>query len=382
MQRADCTLIIVAAGSGQRAGSGRPKQFLELGGAPVYQWSLRAGLSAPEIDTVILVVPQGYEDDVKSEITWAERTEVIAGGPSRSASVRNALRTLDRAPPRYVMIHDAARPGLSAEVIAELRSALETSEAAAPALPVVDALKQQTGASELRTHPREGLLRIQTPQAFNFALIRAAYETAAETDFVDDLGMVESLPVRVRLTQGRQDLMKLTYPEDFPMIARLIAAPEFRIGQGFDVHAFEAGDGVTLCGIFIPFDRRLKGHSDADAAWHALTDAILGAASLGDIGDHFPPSDPRWKGEPSVTFLNAAVRLAAEKGLSPVNADITLICEQPKISPHRKAMAEATAKVLGIGVDRVSVKATTTEELGFTGRREGLAAQAVVLMSR
>ncbi|MFN3610277.1 MAG: 2-C-methyl-D-erythritol 2,4-cyclodiphosphate synthase, partial [Hyphomonas sp.] len=250
---------------------------------------------------------------------------------------------------------------------------------AAPAMPVADALKSDTGQNWTNVD-RTGLVRVQTPQAFRLGEIRAAL-SAAGPDLVDDLTAIEAAGGRVEMVSGSARLTKITYPEDFDMLARLLSptgAP--RIGKGYDVHEFEAGDHVTLCGVAIPHIAKLKGHSDADAAWHALTDAILGAVALGDIGDHFPPSDPQWKGADSGLFLKEAQRLAEAKGYVIANCDITVICEAPKVKPHREAMRARTAELLGLPLDAVSVKATTTEGLGFTGRREGIAAEAVALL--
>jgi 2-C-methyl-D-erythritol 4-phosphate cytidylyltransferase/2-C-methyl-D-erythritol 2,4-cyclodiphosphate synthase len=375
----DCVLIILAAGAGMRAGGETPKQFRDVAGKPVIRWALDAALSSQAVDQVVLVVPPGRRHDPDLTMLASPRLRICEGGETRSRSVANALALLKGAPPHYVMIHDAARPGLSADILRDLRAALVTSDAAAPALPVADALKHVAADGAVTTRARDGLFRVQTPQAFAYSLIVDAYAASPEPA-VDDLALVEASGARIALIPGRHELTKITYPEDFAMVGRLLASPDIRIGQGFDVHAFEPGDAVMLCGVRIPHTARLKGHSDADVGWHALTDAILGAAALGDIGDHFPPDDPQWKGAASVTFLKAAVDLAAERGMRVINADITLICERPKIAPHREAMRLTTASVLSIPEDRVSVKATTTERLGFTGRQEGIAAQAVVLL--
>ncbi len=281
--------------------------------------------------------------------------------------------------PDHVLIHDAARPGLSTDVIEELLAALGDADAACPALPVTDALKDTTGGG-VRSVTRDALVRVQTPQAFRWNVITAAYaETVGAA--VDDLALVEARGAKIALTPGRQGLMKITYPEDLAVVEKLITSPALRVGTGFDVHGFEPGDAVILCGVRIPHTKKLEGHSDADAGWHALTDAILGALALGDIGDHFPPSDPQWRGADSRQFLQHAVKLARDRGFHVANADITILAERPKISPHRDAMRRATAEVLGVSTDVVSVKATTTEKLGFVGREEGIAAQAAVLLT-
>ena len=372
--------IIVAAGSGSRLGGQVPKQFLMLGGKTVLQWSVDVMLRCNKIASVVVVAPAKGAPQTAAALRPDPRLQVVAGSPvSRTESVRKGLAALAGSPPAVVLIHDAARPGLESGVIDELLQALTRADAASPALPVADALKRSGEA--LQSVDREGLMRVQTPQAFRWDVITRAYETAAASA-VDDLALLEGTGAKVVLTPGRTALMKITYPEDLAVVEKLIAAPALRVGTGFDVHGFEPGDAVILCGVRIPHTRKLEGHSDADAGWHALTDAILGALALGDIGDHFPPSDPQWKGAASIKFLKHAVQLAHERGFSVANADITILAERPKISPHREAMRLATAEALGVAVDVVSVKATTTEKLGFVGREEGIAAQAAVLLSR
>jgi 2-C-methyl-D-erythritol 4-phosphate cytidylyltransferase/2-C-methyl-D-erythritol 2,4-cyclodiphosphate synthase len=343
-------------------------------------WSLEALLQCEEIVAVAVVVSPSERSRALSILPSGPRILVVDGGAERTDSVRAGLQALDAHSLKKVLIHDGARPGLSASVIRELIDALDRADAAAPALPVADALKDARGG--LRNIDRSGLVRVQTPQAFRFDVIRKAISNASSA--VDDLALVETAGARIELTPGRHELMKITHPEDLAIAEKLLVSqPQaiMRVGTGFDVHGFVAGDGVTICGVRIPHTKKLEGHSDADVGWHALTDAILGAAALGDIGDHFPPSDPKWKGANSLVFLQQAARLATARGLRVVNADITLICEKPKISPHREAMRARTAEALGIPVDAVSVKATTTEKLGFLGREEGIAAQAVVLLS-
>lgn len=372
--------IVVAAGSGSRLGGQVPKQFRLLAGKPVLLWSVEAMLRCKKLAEVVVVAPATLVAETRALMPANQPVRVVAGSPSsRTESVRNGLAALKGNPPNYVLIHDAARPGLSAGVVDELLEALKAADAAAPGLPVSDALKR-SGPS-LQNVDRTDLVRVQTPQAFRWQAITQAY--AATTDAaVDDLALVEASGAKVTLTPGRAELMKITYPEDFAVAEKLIAAPALRVGTGFDVHGFEPGDAVILSGVAIPHTKKLEGHSDADAAWHALTDAILGALALGDIGDHFPPSDPQWKGAASIKFLQHAVKLAADRGFHVVNADITILAERPKISPHREAMRIATAEAMGVSPEVVSVKATTTEKLGFVGREEGIAAQATVLLSR
>ena len=311
---------------------------------------------------------------------WGKGVVSVPGGATRTQSVRNGLAALDLPSDTPVLIHDAARPGLSQDMITSLLAALDRTDAVAPALPVSDALKALKDG-QMVTVPRDGLSRVQTPQAFRLGAIRKALDAAA-ADLVDDLAAMEATGARVELISGDERLHKITFPEDFDMVARLlspcVSVP--RVGKGFDVHAFEPGDHVTLCGVAIPHDRKLKGHSDADAAWHALTDAILGAVALGDIGDHFPPSDDRWKNADSAIFLKESVRLAEAEGYALASCDITVICEAPKVKPHREAMRQRTAELLCLPLQAVSVKATTTEGLGFTGRREGIAAEAIAVL--
>ncbi|MEQ1607999.1 MAG: bifunctional 2-C-methyl-D-erythritol 4-phosphate cytidylyltransferase/2-C-methyl-D-erythritol 2,4-cyclodiphosphate synthase [Hyphomonadaceae bacterium] len=370
--------IIVAAGSGSRLGGAEPKQFVALCGKPMLLWSLETMLRCNNLAVLALVVPGGEEARTRQILPADSRIRIVAGGASRTESVRNGLAAMAGQKVLKVLIHDAARPGLSLNVIDELLTALDTADAAAPALTIADALKS---SPLVRSVPRDGVVRVQTPQAFRWQTISKAYASAA-TSAVDDLALVEAAGAKITLTSGRHELMKVTYPEDLDVAEKLIGRPALRVGTGFDVHAFEPGDAVILCGVRIPHPKKLEGHSDADAGWHALTDAILGALALGDIGDHFPPSDPQWKGHASVNFLQHAVKLAQGRGYRIANADITILAERPRISPYREAMRAATAEAMGIAIDAVSIKATTTEKLGFVGREEGIAAQAVVLLSR
>jgi 2-C-methyl-D-erythritol 4-phosphate cytidylyltransferase/2-C-methyl-D-erythritol 2,4-cyclodiphosphate synthase len=373
--------IIVAAGSGLRLGGQVPKQFLMLGGKPVLRWSVEVMLRCNKLASVIVVAPPAFVVETAALLPSDPRLRVIPGSSdSRTESVRSGLKALSGNPPAKVLIHDAARPGLTLDVLDEILGALSASPVACPAMPVTDALKDTRGGG-VRSIARDGLFRVQTPQGFQWDVISSAY-AATTVAAVDDLTLVEARGAKITLTPGREALMKITYPEDLAVAEKLIASPALRVGTGFDVHGFEPGDAVILCGVRIPHTRKLEGHSDADAAWHALTDAILGALALGDIGDHFPPSDSQWKGAPSVKFLKHAVKLAHDRGFRITNADITILAERPKISPHREAMRLATAGALDVAAEVVSVKATTTEKLGFVGREEGIAAQAVVLLSR
>ncbi|MBY9067836.1 bifunctional 2-C-methyl-D-erythritol 4-phosphate cytidylyltransferase/2-C-methyl-D-erythritol 2,4-cyclodiphosphate synthase [Hyphomonas sp. WL0036] len=372
----EAVAIIVAGGTGQRAGAERPKQWQMLLGKRVIDWSIDAFCTHPRISQVVVVA--GPELGA-----LPEGAPIVQANPgaTRTQSVLSGLAAATLADDAVVLIHDAARPGIDAATISALIETLSDKAvaASAPAMPVADALKSNQGQNWTNVD-RTGLFRVQTPQAFRLGEIRAAL-SAAGPDLVDDLAAIEAAGGAIRMVPGSARLSKITYAEDFDMLARLLSpAGTPRIGKGYDVHEFEAGDHVTLCGVAIPHIAKLKGHSDADAAWHALTDAILGAVALGDIGDHFPPSDPKWKGADSGIFLKEAQRLAEAKGYVIANCDITVICEAPKVKPHREAMRERTAELLGLPLDAVSVKATTTEGLGFTGRREGIAAEAVALL--
>jgi 2-C-methyl-D-erythritol 4-phosphate cytidylyltransferase/2-C-methyl-D-erythritol 2,4-cyclodiphosphate synthase len=383
--RMDFHAVIVAAGSGQRAGPGAAKQWRSLRGKAVVRWSLEALLAAGARQ-VVVVVATGDEAAASAAFAGLEGWRLAPGGATRDRSVVAGLEALGAAPDDIVLIHDAARPLLERRHVEALVAALEQADGALPALAVADTLKRATPGSDevTATVERAGLWRAQTPQAFRAGVLAAAYAAwpAGESP-TDDAAVVERAGGKIVLTAGDPRLMKLTYPEDFAMAELLAggvpqnASGSTRIGQGFDAHRFGPGDGVWLCGVRIAHDRALIGHSDADAGLHALTDALLGAIGEGDIGDHFPPSDPQWKGAASSVFLTHAADLIAARGGRVVNVDVTLICERPKIKPHREAMRARLAELLALPLDRVSVKATTTEAMGFTGREEGLAAQAV-----
>jgi len=374
-------VIIVAAGRGSRAGGDIPKQFRMLLGKPVIAWSADIFRAHPRIDKLIIVYPKGGDPEALGIHSLTDI--LVEGGPTRSASVANALKAIDDAPPETpVLIHDAARPGVDSMLIDRLLDALQTADAAAPALVMSDAVKEQGPDGTLQTVNRDRLRRVQTPQVFAYGDISKALGQTDKT-YVDDLEAIEALGKKVALINGHERLGKITYEEDFKIMARLLApipANTPRMGTGYDVHQFGLGDHVTLCGVTIPHTHGLVGHSDADIGWHALTDAILGAVAMGDIGDHFPPSDPQWKDADSGQFLAHAQKLAHEAGYAIANVDITLICEAPKIKPHREAMRAKTATLLNLPLDAVSVKATTTEGLGFTGRREGMAGQASAVL--
>ncbi len=379
--------MIVAAGRGARAGAGGPKQYRPLAGEAVLARAARAFLDHPGIDAVRVIIHADdgdlYADAMAGLLARKKLLPPVPGGKERQDSVRLGLESLEAHAPSLVLIHDAARPFIDAATIARVIDAARKNGGAIAALPVFDTLKKADGGAHPcidDTVPREGLWRAQTPQGFRYDAILAAHRAAAGEALTDDAAVAERAGIKVSLVPGSPDNMKITQAEDFGMAEILLGRKremmEFRSGHGFDVHQFEDGNAVILCGVAIPHEKKLKGHSDADAGMHALTDAILGAIGAGDIGDHFPPSDAKWKGAPSRIFLEKACNLVAEKGGTITHCDVTLICEAPKIGPHRAAMRAALAEILNISVDRVSVKATTTEELGFTGRREGIAALA------
>ena len=370
--------IIVAAGRGERAGGVVPKQRRMLGHRPVFLWSLDVFHQHSDVGRIVLVVPE--DDMAEYQQLCPPGIKVVTGGNNRTASVVAGLNACDEDQTRAVLIHDGARPGLSADTVSRLIAELDTADAVAPGLKVVDALKRKTD-HRVEAVDRNQLYRVQTPQAFKFGAIKQALSKGG--DYVDDLAAIEVQNGAVALIEGSERLAKITHPADHNRLERLLmpSLPTPRFGTGFDVHAFAQGDGVMLCGVWIPHTQTLAGHSDADVAWHALTDAILGAAALGDIGDHFPPSDPQWKGVDSAVFLKHAVEIAQQAGWNLTSCDLTVICEAPKVKPHRKAMRECTARVTGLPIEAISVKATTTEGLGFTGRGEGIAAQASAVLS-
>lgn len=371
--------IIVAAGKGLRVGGDIPKQFRDFRGQPVLRHSAEALLAAGASPLVVVTGADGA-DAANAALAGLGPYRLVQGGATRQESVHNGLEALaqDAPAPAHVLIHDAARPDLPREVIARLLAALADHPGAIPVLPVVDSLALDDGAGVMAGKaPREALRRVQTPQAFRFADILAAHRAwPGSKDAGDDAQVLAASTGSVALTQGDERLKKLTFAEDF---VNTPALPAFRIGQGYDVHRLEAGEELWLCGVQIPHDKGLAGHSDADVALHAITDAVLGAIGAGDIGTHFPPSDPQWAGARSARFLEHAVGLARAAGYTIANIDLTLICEAPKIGPHRPAMRAEVARIMGLDEGCVSIKATTTERLGFTGRGEGIAAQAIIL---
>ncbi len=366
--------LIVAAGGGSRMGGGIPKQFRDLGGRPMLAWSHAAFSDHPQITQVLTVVAEGQQDDARTLLpeAWIE-----AGGASRRESVARGLRHLAVAGVTKVLIHDAARPFLSAQVIDRVLDGLTSADGAMPILPVADTLARSDSGVLGITVPRDDVVRVQTPQGFHLQAVIAAHAAwPADAEATDDAQMVRRLGGRVALVQGDAMLEKITYPDDMTG-ADMRLTWETRTAMGYDVHRLDDGEELWLGGVLIPHHQGLSGHSDADVALHALTDALLGTIAAGDIGTHFPPSDPQWKGAESGQFLQHAAKLIADKGGRIDFVDLTIICEAPKIGPHRAAMVERIAALLNIDQSRVSLKATTTERLGFTGRGEGIATQAV-----
>jgi 2-C-methyl-D-erythritol 4-phosphate cytidylyltransferase / 2-C-methyl-D-erythritol 2,4-cyclodiphosphate synthase len=360
-------VIIVAAGRGTRAGGDVPKQWQMLAGRPVLAQTLAAFQG---MQRVLVIHP----DDRPQAEALATDAEIVEGGATRDQSVRNALEALAGRGITRVLIHDGARPLVSGRVIARVLAALDGAPAAAPALAVTDALWTGVQGRVSGTQDRSGLYRAQTPQGFHFDAILAAHRAHAGSA-ADDVEVARGAGLDVAIVEGEEDNLKLTFPGDFARAETILKGRgmDIRLGNGYDVHAFCEGDHVWLCGVKVPHGKGLLGHSDADVGMHALTDAIYGALAEGDIGRHFPPTDPQWKGAASHIFLRHAADLARSRGFQISNCDVTLICERPKIGPHAAAMQAALAEIMGIEVGRVSVKATTSERLGFTGREEGIA---------
>ena len=374
--------VIVAAGRGTRVGGGLPKQWRTLRGRTLVAHALEAFRAAPGIGPVCLVL---HPDDLDLAPGYLAHGDVIVaeGGASRELSVRAGLEALSAAAPDRVLIHDVARPLVTQQLIAAVDAALDGAEGAAPALPLTDAVWRIEAGRVTGIEDRSTLGRAQTPQGFRYQRILAAHR-AHRGDAADDVAVALAAGLDVVTVPGDERNMKITGPEDFARAERLLEAPlDVRSGSGFDVHRFGAGDHVMLCGVAVPHQAGLEGHSDADVGLHAITDAIYGALADGDIGRHFPPTDPRWRGTESRVFLEHAAARAANRGYRISNIDCTLICERPKITPHAEAMTTTIAGIVGIDPARVGVKATTSEGLGFTGREEGIAAIAsVILMTR
>ncbi|HAJ90228.1 MAG TPA: bifunctional 2-C-methyl-D-erythritol 4-phosphate cytidylyltransferase/2-C-methyl-D-erythritol 2,4-cyclodiphosphate synthase [Rhodospirillaceae bacterium] len=380
--RGDCTVIIVAAGSGARFGDSLPKQYHQIHGRTVLHHTIRKFANHPAITRIQVVIADGFQDLYADSVSGFDNIlPPVIGGATRQASVYNALSALSLTPDDIVLIHDAARPCVTTESIDALIDSLKTHQAASLAIPVSDTIRK-SNADRLAGHiDRDGLYAMQTPQAFHFGVIRSAHEKFKTENFTDDTSLVSEMGIPVLIVTGHRENIKITTAEDLMIAAKYLQPSPLipRTGLGFDVHAFGAEAAtIRIGGIDIPHTHRLKGHSDADVLLHAITDALYGVIADGDIGSHFPPNNPAYKGKDSAFFLEEAVKAVNEKGGRIVHVDSVIMCEAPKIGPHRDAMQKRVADILHISPTRVSIKATTTEELGFTGRREGIAAQAIV----
>ncbi|MDJ0936103.1 MAG: bifunctional 2-C-methyl-D-erythritol 4-phosphate cytidylyltransferase/2-C-methyl-D-erythritol 2,4-cyclodiphosphate synthase [Kiloniellales bacterium] len=379
----EAAALVVAAGRGHRFGAEMPKQFLSLAGKPVLRHSLEAFATHPAVAAVQTVIHPDDRDLYDTAAAGLDLRPPADGGATRQDSVRLGLAALADLAPKRVLIHDGARPFVSGEIIDRVLAGLESHPGVIPAVPVADTLKRVEDGSVSGTVDRSGLWRAQTPQGFRYADILAAHADFAGREMTDDAALLEAAGLTVGIVEGAERNFKITSKDDMERAEGLLAGGrrETRCGTGFDVHRFgppvPGGLTIQLCGLAVPHDRALLGHSDADVGLHAITDAILGALGQGDIGSHFPPSDPQWKGADSAVFLCAAGELAAARDGRIVHLDVTLICEAPKIGPLREAMVARIAEILELDPGRISVKATTTESLGFTGRREGIAAQAI-----
>jgi len=371
--------LIVAAGSGTRAGLDRPKQYEPIGGKPMLRHAVEAFVRHPRVDRVRVVIGAGQEEQFAAATGGLPAGAPLIGGEARQDSVRLGLRALCSDAPRFVLIHDAARPFCPPEAVHRLLEALEAGDGGAvPGLPATDTLARVESSEVGQAIDRTSLVRLQTPQGFPFPAILDMHERMAGRSFTDDVTLAREGGMNVTVVEGDERLFKLTHPEDFVRAERMLGARMVsRTGMGFDVHAFGGPGPLILGGLTIPHSQGLAGHSDADVVLHTITDALLGAAGEGDIGLHFPPSDERWRGAASDQFLLHAAALIRARGGLIDHVDVTVICEAPKIGPHREAMRARIADILQLPVTRVSVKATTTERLGFTGRGEGIAAQAV-----
>lgn len=378
---AGCVALVVAAGRGARFGGGVPKQYRRLGSNVLLRRTLLPFVDHPQVQAVRAIIHPEDRDLFDDASGGLSLLEPVPGGDSRQESVLRGLESLSADPPQTVLVHDAARPFVSRELVSRVLSALQVTPGAIPAMRVLDTLKKGTsedGGLITATIDRNALWRAQTPQGFRYADILAAHRRFAGETLTDDAAVAEKADLAVTLVPGDEDNFKVTTRDDFLRAERLLATNyETCTGFGFDVHRFGSGDHVVLCGVAIPHEEALEGHSDADVGFHALTDALLGAIGAGDIGTHFPPSDPQWRGAASEVFLSHAGDLVANAGGRISNVDVTVICERPKIGPYRDAMRQRIANILALPAMRVSIKGTTTERLGFTGRGEGIAAQAV-----
>ncbi len=374
--------LIVAAGVGARAGLERPKQYAPIGGKPMVRHSVERFLSHPRIQRVWIVIAEGEEERMKAALAPLTGYQLVTGGATRQQSVYRGLTAIRQAGSAgNILVHDAARPFVSQGVIDRLIDCLQDQSAAIPVLPSVDTMVRIDGDLLGGTVDRNSLWRVQTPQAFDFSKLVAAHDDfPADRDASDDAQIFRAAGHAVAMVEGDEALKKYTMPADFGEKGSG-SMRQIRTGMGYDVHRLVTGEDLWLGGIKIDHDKGLSGHSDADVVLHALTDALLGAIAAGDIGDHFPPTDPQWRGVASVRFVEHAVSLIKEKGGTIDNVDITVICEAPKIKPHRETIRQAISDMLSVGIDQVSMKATTTEGLGFTGREEGIAAKAIATVS-
>jgi 2-C-methyl-D-erythritol 4-phosphate cytidylyltransferase/2-C-methyl-D-erythritol 2,4-cyclodiphosphate synthase len=367
-------VLIVAAGKGERAGTSLPKQYERLAGRPM----LRRTVEAFSGFSVQVVIGPGQEELAAKALAGLTLPAPVTGGATRQESVRRGLEALAKDAPDFVLIHDAARPLVSSKVIQAVVTALESgADGALPMVAVSDTLRRKDDGGRWTLVPRDSLYRAQTPQGFVYDKIFAAHRAHAQEDVTDDVALAELAGLKVQMVEGEEKNIKVTRKEDFALAETFLANLDVRTASGYDVHKFKEGDHIWLCGLKIPHTHGLEGHSDADVGLHAITDALLGCIGEGDIGQHFPPTDERWRGAASWKFLDHAASLVAARGGVINHVDVTIICERPKVGPHRDAMKAKIAEILKIDPGRVSVKATTTEGLGFTGRREGIAAQAV-----
>lgn len=368
------TALIVAAGKGERLGGGVPKQYQLLVGKPVLRWAVESLIGHPAVHSARVVIGKGQQDLARAALAGLEVGELIEGGADRADSVRAGLSSVET---DGILVHDAARPICPPDVVDRLIARLEFFDGAAPVLPVGDTLAHAS-ATVGDAVDRNGLVRVQTPQAFRTSALKSAYAAWSGPSPTDETTVLRAAGMDVAVVAGDPALEKLTLPADLARTQQWLSGQMSpRTGMGFDVHAFEGEGPIMLGGVEVPYGRGLAGHSDADVVLHAITDALLGAAGLGDIGEHFPPSDPQWKGASSSLFLDHAVELLRERGAIIDHLDCTVIAEAPKVGPHRAAMRARIAEIAGLRLDQISIKATTTEGLGFTGRREGIAAQAV-----
>lgn len=375
-----CIALIVAAGRGHRFGGEFPKQYMALSGRPVLRHTLEVFAGHSQVDLVRTVIHPDDRAFYESAADGLEILPPVHGGVTRQDSVRLGLESLRDLAPSKILIHDSVRPLVGVTTISAVIDGLDRDPAVLPGLPVTDTLKRAETDIVLETVPRAGLWQAQTPQGFRFEDILAAHNVAVGRELTDDAAVAEQFGLSVRLVEGDINNIKITTTDDLTRAASILSdgIPDIRVGSGYDVHRFTDGDMIMLCGVEVPHTHGLAGHSDADVGLHAVTDALLGAIGGGDIGEHFPPSDSQWKDAASHLFLRDAARRVEERGGKILNVDLTLICERPKISPHKQKMALRIAEILQIAEDRVNIKATTTEQLGFTGRGEGIAGQAVV----